>query len=151
MPLKKQDWVKVTSLRREGQIVEVLRSGQYKVLVGGLAVQCAEKDLLFLPDGRREEKEEAPKKKKSPSSKRSPSSESGPSVDLHGMLVEEAMDVVSARVNQAIMGGADSLRVVHGKGSGKIKSALHRYLGTLGVVKRFKLDEKNPGVTWVYF
>ena len=151
MALKKQDWVKVSSLRREGQIMEVLRSGQYKVLVGGLAVQCAEKDLLFLPDGPTDRDEEKPRKKKSSSSTGSSSPSASPSIDLHGMLVEEAMEVVGSRVNQAIMGGADSLRVVHGKGSGKIKAALHRYLGTLGVVKRFKLDEQNPGVTWVYF
>jgi dsDNA-specific endonuclease/ATPase MutS2 len=40
--------------------------------------------------------------------------------------------------------------VVHGKGSGRIRDALHRELAALPVVASFRLDPQNAGVTWVY-
>ena len=128
--------------------MECLRGGELKVAVKGLQILCKEKDLLFLPDGPQDE--ESLKKSKSKSKKGNPRVEAA-SIDLHGMRVEEAMKWVEERVNQALMEGADALRVVHGKGTGKIQASLHRYLRGLSVVKRFKIDENNAGVTWVYF
>jgi dsDNA-specific endonuclease/ATPase MutS2 len=40
---------------------------------------------------------------------------------------------------------------VHGKGSGRIREALHRRLAALPVVAAFRLDPANAGVTWIYF
>jgi len=148
MPLKKGDWVRVKKLDREGTIAEILHTGGYKVAVRGLLVLCHEKDFTYLPHGPIDE--DLPKTK--PSVKKSKSTpKEGPSLDLHGLRVEEAMQIVKDRVSQAIVDGADSMRIVHGKGTGKIQSALHRYLRSLSVVKSFRLDAKNPGVTWVYF
>jgi len=148
MPIKKGDWVRVTSLDYEGTIAEILSPGNFKVLVRGLVVVCREKDVRHLPNGPVDE--DLPKKKVVPKSKvKGPGVSS--SLDLHGFRVEEAMRTVEERISSAIVSGADSMRIVHGKGTGKIQSALHKYLRGLSVVKSFRLDEKNPGVTWVYF
>lgn len=150
--LKPLAWVKVKTLRREGRILEVLHSGQYKVSVGGLIVLCRESDLTLLPRGPEDEEESLSEKKRKRKAAKAVAGEvSYVSLDLHGMRVEEAMALVDRRVNAAILDGKDALRIVHGKGTGKIKGALHRHLGSLGVVKRYRVDEKNPGVTWVYF
>ena len=54
-------------------------------------------------------------------------------------------------MDRALRDGADRVEVVHGKGSGRIKDAVHRQLATMRVVASFKLDPGNPGATWVYF
>jgi DNA mismatch repair protein MutS2 len=72
-------------------------------------------------------------------------------VDLHGLGVEEAIARVVDEIDDALVRGADRIEVVHGKGSGRIRDALHRHLATMPVVAEFGLDQGNPGVTWVRF
>src|SRR2546425_1022022 len=127
MPLKIGDWVRLIALDKEGQIVECLRGGEYKVAIRGLTVLCREKDVCFLPEGPDDEEKEKTKRKREKRGREKVGGEA-PSLDLHGMRVEDAMKVVEERINQAILSDADALRVVHGKGTGKIQSALHRYL-----------------------
>jgi DNA mismatch repair protein MutS2 len=54
-------------------------------------------------------------------------------------------------IDRALRRGADRLEVVHGKGTGRIKQALHQRLASLSVVAAFKIDQHNSGITWVYF
>jgi len=71
-------------------------------------------------------------------------------VDLHGLTVEEALARLVNEIDRAIMKGADRVEVVHGKGSGRIKHAVHRHLASISAVADFRVDDRNPGVTWVY-
>jgi DNA mismatch repair protein MutS2 len=72
-------------------------------------------------------------------------------VDLHGLSTDEAIAVVLGAIDQAIRRGADRLEIVHGRGTGRLKVAVHRYLEGVAVVRAFRLDVHNPGVTWVHF
>lgn len=67
------------------------------------------------------------------------------------MTVEEAIARVVEEIDLALRRGADRIEVVHGKGSGRIRDALHRKLTTIPVIATFRLDPRNAGVTWVYF
>ena len=40
---------------------------------------------------------------------------------------------------------------LHGKGSGRLKEAIHRHLASMPGITTFRLDPRNPGVTWVVF
>jgi len=72
------------------------------------------------------------------------------SLDLHGLRVPEALALVDELINQAVMNNIEQVEVVHGIGRGKIKQALHAHLMKLKVVKRYTLDDSNPGVTKIY-
>ena len=54
-------------------------------------------------------------------------------------------------VNRAIMDGYRELQIIHGIGTGKVRTAVEKSLTTLEVVKSFKLDPNNPGQTRVFF
>jgi len=71
-------------------------------------------------------------------------------LDLHGLTVEEAMRLVDDRLNEALLAGVARLDIVHGKGHGLIRSALHRHLRQIPAVHHFELDARNPGVTHLY-
>lgn len=73
------------------------------------------------------------------------------SLDLHAMTVDEAMRAVENHLDRVILAGLDRVQLIHGISGGKIKAALDRLLSTLAVVKHFKSDSKNAGITWVYF
>ncbi len=67
------------------------------------------------------------------------------------MTVEEALGTVDSFVNDAVLGGHPEVRIIHGRSGGRIKSAVHKRLNELPVVRAFRLDPSNPGVTIVEF
>jgi DNA-nicking Smr family endonuclease len=74
-----------------------------------------------------------------------------PSLDLHGKTVDEAIEAVEVWVNDVLLAGHGEARVIHGRGGGRLKAALHQYLRGLGAVATFRVDPRNPGVTIVTF
>lgn len=72
-----------------------------------------------------------------------------PSLDLHGQTVLDALDALDAFLNNALLDGMADVRVIHGRGGGTLKAAVHRRLTQLPSVRAFRLDPGNPGVTLV--
>jgi hypothetical protein len=68
-------------------------------------------------------------------------------LDLHGLTVDAALDRVEQALNDALLSDVGELRVVHGKGQGRIRAALHRRLRAIASVRAFRLDPRNEGVT----
>ena len=52
-------------------------------------------------------------------------------------------------LNDAILADVAEIRLIHGRRGGRIREALHRRLRELGIVRGFRVDPKNPGVTVV--
>jgi DNA mismatch repair protein MutS2 len=71
-------------------------------------------------------------------------------IDLHGLTVAEALSRVERALDDALLADRSELRVIHGRGSGRIRSALHRLLKEIAAVKAFRIDPDNEGVTVVY-
>lgn len=136
--------------RKQGVIVDAGRGGHYRVQVENAVVSCREEDLAepVPPKRTREAGSAAPRVK---TSARAEPASPPPRIDLHGLTVEQALERVVEAIDLALRRGADQIEVVHGKGSGRIRDALHRHLKTLSVVASFRLDPRNPGVTWVHF
>jgi hypothetical protein len=70
-------------------------------------------------------------------------------VDLHGLVVADAMAQVLAALDTAIRAGHERLRIVHGRSGGRLRAALHRQLREVPAVRAFRLDPANDGVTIV--
>lgn len=74
-----------------------------------------------------------------------------PALDLHGRTVDEAIAAVEVLISDALVSGHAEVRIIHGRGSGRVKAGVHRYLRQLSAVAAFRLDPTNPGVTIVNF
>ena len=75
-------------------------------------------------------------------------------VNLIGMTVDEAMPVMEKYLDDAYLAHMPSVRVVHGRGTGALKNAVHQRLRKLKYVKDFRLGEfgeGDSGVTIVTF
>jgi dsDNA-specific endonuclease/ATPase MutS2 len=70
-------------------------------------------------------------------------------LDLHGLVVADALERVITAVDAAIRAGHGRLRVIHGRSGGRLRGALHRQLRELPSVRAFRLDPGNEGVTIV--
>ncbi len=73
-------------------------------------------------------------------------------IDVHGKNVEEACFMVDKYLDNCILNGLGSARIVHGKGTGVLKKGIHAFLKNHPHIKSFRLGtfgEGEDGVTVV--
>ncbi len=75
-------------------------------------------------------------------------------INLLGKTVDEAIHELDKYLDDAYLSHLPSVRVVHGKGTGALRSAVHSHLKRLKYIKEFRLGEYgegDAGVTIVTF
>ena len=73
-------------------------------------------------------------------------------INVIGMNVDEATFVIDKYLDDCAIAKLSPIRIVHGKGTGKLREGIHKYLKTNPHVKSFRLgtfDEGEMGVTVV--
>lgn len=76
-----------------------------------------------------------------------------PSLDLHGAAVDEVFDQMDRFLRREEAGGADRVRIIHGKGTGKVKEKALEYCRLSGHVPKPDSGEGilvNPGSFLLY-
>ncbi len=134
------DRVRVRSLNSEGVIVE-LGEAEAEVQVGALRVR-AKVDELVPQDGG-----EASAPSPSPSvGVSTPDTEAPPAeLDLRGQTADEALIELDRRMDAAFMAGLRSLRVIHGKGTGKLRRVVRDSLEGNPYVASYRGGEPAEG------
>ncbi len=66
-------------------------------------------------------------------------------LDLRGMRYEEALQLTEAFIDQALIAGSDTVRILHGKGSGALKKAVHRKLREYTIDLKISHPPKDKG------
>lgn len=66
-------------------------------------------------------------------------------VKVVGMRVDEALPLVEKAVDQALVSGQPQIEIIHGSGTGRLKSAIREYLKGLGVVKGISDSPMSEG------
>ena len=66
-------------------------------------------------------------------------------IKLLGKTVEEALTALDQYMDDATIGGLAVLRVVHGKGTGALRSAVSQYLDGARRVKAYRLGGEGEG------
>ena len=150
MPFREQQRVRIIHLKRDGVVTGVHSKGMYTVEVGTVSFKCREEDIVeaeAVPEGKKEtSKISSPAK-----SRRSLQPVKATSIDLHGKTVDDALRLLDQALSDAVMAGNDRLEIVHGLGTGRVLDAVHRALRSSEIVRNFKYDISNPGVTIAYF
>ena len=70
-------------------------------------------------------------------------------IDVRGFEPDDAIRAVEAFLENAIMGGVDRARIIHGKGRGVLRERLKHWLKDQPTVKEFQLGELREGGTGV--
>lgn len=66
-------------------------------------------------------------------------------LDLRGMTVEEALAVLEQFLDNALMSKVETVTIIHGKGTGALRAAVHQMLKTSRYVKSFRLGRYGEG------
>ena len=75
-------------------------------------------------------------------------------INLLGKTTDEALNELDKYLDDAYMAHVPSVRIVHGKGTGTLRKAVHNYLRRQKHVESFRLGEfgeGDSGVTIVTF
>ncbi len=137
------DRVFVGTLSAEGVVLSVRKErGTAEVQVGNLRVTSKIADL-FRPAAKREEKKGVQvvrnlKERELPRE-----------CNVIGMTVQEALPEVEAFLDSALVAGMAEVRIVHGMGTGKLRSAIHAFLRSHRRVESFRLGKYGEGESGV--
>lgn len=148
--LRLGDMVQVRSLARSG-IVTALSEADAEVQVGALRVRARLGDLELLSDEAIKALEEA---NFEPVRVSAQVSSPGGEVSLRGQRAEEAMENLDRYLDQAYAAGLSSARIIHGKGTGKLRELVREELKKRPYVERFEEAqsyEGGEGVTVAFF
>jgi len=66
-------------------------------------------------------------------------------VDVRGQAADDALDQVVAALDRAALSGAPYLRIIHGHGTGRLKSVLREYLEESPYVAEFRPGDRSEG------
>lgn len=147
------DAVKVLSLGLNGTITSLPNArGDLYVQMGILRSQVNIKDIEKID----EEVITGPNIQRTSSGKirMSKTSTISPEINLIGKTVDEALSTMDKYLDDAYLAHLSQVRVVHGKGTGALRQAVHKHLKKLKIVKSFRLGEfgeGDAGVTIVEF
>jgi len=75
-------------------------------------------------------------------------------IDVRGMRGDEAIQAVMYFIDDAVMVGVASVRILHGTGTGALRQMIRQYLGTVNGVRAFNDEHINfggSGITVVEF
>lgn len=70
---------------------------------------------------------------------------SAPELDLHRLTIDEALPRVDNFLYKAYVARISSVHIVHGKGTGVLRSAVRDYLSRHHLVKSFRRAGDNEG------
>ncbi|MBC7877396.1 MAG: endonuclease MutS2 [Anaerolineales bacterium] len=147
--LKLGERVTVSTLNAEG-LVTALSESDAEVQIGTLRVRARLSDLVRKSGEQkaenRDQRAESGGGRTSVASTKSP----GMEVDLRGLMSEDALDKMEKYLEQAFLSGLPFVRIIHGKGTGKLRQAVREALRGHEYVSSFEeggSTEGGEGVT----
>lgn len=151
--------VRIISLNMEGTINSLPDSkGNLYVLCGIMRMQVKMDDIEFIdkPDiiVKDMKFKSGDLSKKSHQKSLSKASSISMEINLLGKMVDEAIAELDKYLDDAYLSHLSSVRIVHGKGTGALRNAIHNYLKNVSYVSSYRLaeyGEGDAGVTIVEF
>jgi DNA mismatch repair protein MutS2 len=160
-PLQVGETVLVRSIGLSGEIVSLdEEDGSAEVQVGGFRVQANLSELRREPSGSKGKSGSAGKLSPSspyspPSSGRAVSLPAAPdvsiSLDMRGWHTADVAEGLERYLNDAYLAGLPEVRLIHGKGTGALRQAVHEFLRSHPLVASFRSggNEGGEGVSLV--
>ena len=145
------DTVELLKLGTKASVIAINKDGTYQ-LQAGILKMTAKADEIYLLENDNPYKE---KKARPAHSGREMKMTATPSeVDLRGMDSVEAICVMERYLDEAMRGHVQQVRIIHGKGTGVLRAAVHQELKKNKFIKKFRLGvygEGEDGVTIAEF
>lgn len=155
-PLKVGDKVYLVTVGKEGVVTALNdKNGMISVTAGILKTKVTEDKLRLIEgDVKFKRRGEVEKKVGEGKVKRIVNSDFRTEIDVRGMIGDDAWFVVDKYLDDAVLAGIATVRIIHGKGTGALRAALWKYFKTDRRIKSFRhgeYGEGDAGVTVIEF
>jgi len=136
--LQPGDEVKLTNIGQKGTLLEKTGEKEWQVQVGILKLKVPEKELEFV--------QSEPKPEPKPlATIKGRDYHVGIELDIRGMRYEDALHEVEKYIDDALLANYPRVSIIHGKGTGALRSGVTEFLKHHRAVKRIRLGEAGEG------
>jgi len=149
-PAKAGDTVEHIKLRVKAEVTAVNKDGTLALRAGAMKITAKQEEVRVLenPSVGKEKVNRVPRKTEHKFNPTAAPSE----LDLRGMESLEAISAVDMFLDNALRGKLETVRIIHGKGTGVLRKAVREHLKRSKYVKQFRpglYGEGEDGVTVV--
>ncbi|PQV64687.1 DNA mismatch repair protein MutS2 [Abditibacterium utsteinense] len=127
--------VKLKTLDREGEIIKI-ENNRAEVRIGAMKIEVKFADLEIV---------ERDKVRGVAAIQARKAWMVPPEINLIGMDTVSGIEEVEKYLDDALLAGMKEVRIVHGRGSGALRTAVHRFLKSNRAVNEFELAPQNEG------
>jgi DNA mismatch repair protein MutS2 len=133
--------VRIANVNQDGEIVEGPVDGKVVVLIGSMRVTVP---ISTLRKAKETGKETRPASTESTIAMQK-AREVQPEIHLRGLRAEQALIDVDKYLDDAMAGGLQQVRIIHGKGTGTLRQVVWDLLKNHPGVKSYRLGESSEG------
>ena len=151
-PIREGDLVEIPGVRTPAEVVSVGKDGTLQLKSGVLKMKAKADEVRLIEEDERAAQKKKPAVSIRQNADRALRASASREVDIRGMETLEAESVVENFLSAAVMGRLDTVTIIHGKGTGALRKAVHDILRRSKAVKNFRLGvygEGESGVTVV--
>ncbi len=144
--LQAGDVVALLALGIEGVVLDV-GAGEVSVQAGSIRTRVSRSDVALVRRGA------APRSESSGISVPTRATSPGVQIDLRGQTVEEALTRLERHIDEAAMASLPWVRIVHGKGTGRLRQEVRRHVANHPLVSSYEeapLAEGGEGATIIH-
>jgi DNA mismatch repair protein MutS2 len=134
--------VELLKLGTKASVIGINKDGTY-LLQAGILKMTAKKDEIYLLETENPYKEKHVRP--AHSGREMKTTVIASEIDLRGMDTIEAVCVMERYLDEAMRSSLKSVRVIHGKGTGAVRAAVHQSLKRIKYVKKYRLGQYGEG------
>ncbi len=143
-PLRLGEKIHLRSIDQDG-VVTAIGEDEIEVQIGMLRVRARRSDVLRKGKTEDEDAPPAPKAKKGkitlPPTQESPGFE----MDMRGHRVDEGLEALERYLEKAYLAGLPFVRIIHGKGTGRLRQSVREALESSPFVDRYEAGGNTEG------
>lgn len=146
--IKKGDIVVVADIGRDATVIDVKENKKQAYVMSGSIKMWVEFDNLRKKKG--SQSTEIKKTRKVTGMQSRATREVSGELDIRGMASDEAIMELDSYIDNAIVSGLETIRIIHGKGTGVLRQSVQSHLRTHKAIKSYRLGtfgEGENGVT----
>ncbi|MBQ7098320.1 MAG: endonuclease MutS2 [Oscillospiraceae bacterium] len=144
------DTVELLKLGTKASVIGINKDGTYEIQAGIMKLKAKKSEIYLLENENPYVQKGRPKH----SGREMKVAAMNPEVDLRGMDSVEAICVMDRYLDEAMRSNLKQVRIIHGKGTGVLRKAVHESLKRNKYVKKYRLGvygEGEDGVTIAEF
>lgn len=142
------DWVRLIDTEAEGEVIEIGKNNNIILALGDLRTVVKKDKLIKLKSKKKNKVQKSQRR-----GMRSLATDFSSEMDVRGMRTEEALTLIEANLDQAVMLGYPSVKILHGTGNGILRKFIRQYLAEYPHVSHYEnehADRGGEGITYAY-